>query len=344
MTLASTMPIIYSASDAAKWKVAVSPYLYQLSNLKLLFTGKLNFADFYYNTNPFVVGLLLSFILGNVLWGVSVWTKNTSQVDRLWLILPTAFSLHFLFYGLGYNIASRRLMIMAFLQTLWSARLTYNYYRKGGYNRGAEDYRWVRVRQIMPKWIYPLFHYFYIHIFQVLHLYLLASPTYIAMLAGNERAFGAWDWIALELFMFMFVLEMLADQQQWDYYEARNHYNVDKTVPPRFKYDLLSLGRGFNATGLFRWSRHPNFLAEQLIWLSFYLFGAIASESLLNWTIFAWLGLVGVFQGSTRLTEKMSCEKYPLYRVYQDKVGRFFPRLDGSHWDIVDDDASLKED
>ena len=37
------------------------------------------------------------------------------------------------------------------------ARLTYNYWRKGGYNIGSEDYRWEILRKHIPG---PLFFVF----------------------------------------------------------------------------------------------------------------------------------------------------------------------------------------
>ncbi|EPY50002.1 steroid oxidoreductase superfamily protein [Schizosaccharomyces cryophilus OY26] len=342
MTLISSLPTIYSASNSASWTMAVSPFLEQASNVKLLLSGNMGFREFYVETNPFVTGLILALMVGVFLWAVSVQTGNTSQVDRAWPILPTLFSVHFLLYGILFNIASRRLMIMVFLQLLWSIRLTYNYYRKGGYKRGAEDYRWLMVRNNIPSYLYPIVHFFYIHIFQVLHLYWLACPTYIAMLAANERPFGLLDCMALELFMFTFAVEILADQQQWDFYQARDLYRKNKELPPHLNFDLMTLAKGFNTSGLFKWSRHPNFLAEQIIWVVFYLFGAIASKTWINWTILGPLGLIAVFQGSTRLTETISSKKYPLYSLYSRKVGRFFPRLDGSHWELIDEDSSMK--
>ncbi|EPX71830.1 steroid oxidoreductase superfamily protein [Schizosaccharomyces octosporus yFS286] len=344
MTLLSTLPIIYSASNAASWSMAVSPFLEQASNVKLLLSGNIGFYEFYVDTNPFVSGLILAFMIGVFLWAVSVQTGNMSQVDRAWPILPAAFSVHFLIYGTLFNIASRRLMIMVFLQLLWSVRLTYNYYRKGGYKRGSEDYRWVTVRHNMPPYLYPIFHFLYIHIIQTLHLYWLACPTYIAMVAGNARSFGLLDCVALELFMFTFVVEIIADQQQWDFYQARELYNNNEEIPGHLNFELMTLAKGFNTNGLFKWSRHPNFLAEQVIWFVFYFFGALASKTWINWTILGPLGLVGVFQASTRLTEMISVKKYPLYSLYSQKVGRFFPRLDGSHWEPIDEDASLKTD
>jgi hypothetical protein len=46
-----------------------------------------------------------------------------------------------------------------------------------------------------------------------------------------------------------------------------------------------------------------------------------------NWTGLGAFGLLCIFQGSTWLTEKLSAQKYPEYKEYQRRVGRFIPRL-----------------
>ena len=39
-----------------------------------------------------------------------------------------------------------------------------------------------------------------------------------------------------------------------------------------------------------------------------------------------------LFQSSTWLTEKLSAEKYPEYKIYQQRVGKFLPKLTGPGW------------
>lgn len=48
-----------------------------------------------------------------------------------------------------------------------------------------------------------------------------------------------------------------------------------------------------------------------------------------------------MFAGSTPLTEYISAGKYPEYKVYQQKVGRFLPSVFGSYW-REDGESSLK--
>ena len=84
---------------------------------------------------------------------------------------------------------------------------------------------------------------------------------------------------------------------------------------------------GFLQTGLFAVSRHPNYLCEQSIWASLYLFSVAETGRYLNWTLTGALLLMLLFQGSGIFTEMISVEKYPKYREYQKKVPMYIPKL-----------------
>jgi steroid 5-alpha reductase family enzyme len=88
-----------------------------------------------------------------------------------------------------------------------------------------------------------------------------------------------------------------------------------------------SLKNGFISEGLWRYVRHPNFAAEQGIWISFYLFSAAASGELLNWTLAGSFLLVLLFLGSSEMTERISSSKYPAYAEYKKNVPKFIPRI-----------------
>ena len=112
-----------------------------------------------------------------------------------------------------------------------------------------------------------------------------------------------------------------------DFYEARNRYRETAKVPAGYHQE--DLDRGFNVTGMFAYSRHPNFAAEQAVWIALYLWAALLTKGFLNWTIGGVLCYLLLFQGSTWLTELISTRKYPEYTEYQKRVGRFIPRLPG---------------
>ena len=138
------------------------------------------------------------------------------------------------------------------------------------------------------------------------------------------------DTIFARSFILLVVVEYFADGQQWSYQTAKKSYQSTAKVPQG--YTRAQMDRGFNTTGLWRFSRHPNFLAEQTIWLTLYIWGAWASNTWLNWTVLGAVTYLGVFQGSTPITEAVTAGKYPEYKLYKARVGRFVRAL-GKGWD-----------
>jgi steroid 5-alpha reductase family enzyme len=84
---------------------------------------------------------------------------------------------------------------------------------------------------------------------------------------------------------------------------------------------------GFIRSGLWSVSRHPNYFAEQAIWLSMYVFSIASTGRFINWTMIGSLLLMLLFKGSADLSEGISAGKYPEYKKYQEKTPMFFPKL-----------------
>lgn len=87
------------------------------------------------------------------------------------------------------------------------------------------------------------------------------------------------------------------------------------------------MDRGFVVSGLWSWSRHPNFAAEQAIWVVLYQWGCWNTEVFFNWTAIGAAAYLVLFQASTWFTELITAKKYPEYEEYQQRVGKFLPKL-----------------
>ena len=55
----------------------------------------------------------------------------------------------------------------------------------------------------------------------------------------------------------------------------------------------------------------------------------MSTNVIYNWTSVGVISLMAVFQGSTWLTELITARKYPEYPVYQERVGKFLPKVFG---------------
>lgn len=250
---------------------------------------------------------------------------NYSQVDKLWSIIPGIYS-----WITFVSFPSARLLIMAILVTAWGLRLSFNFNRKRGYNiipwKGEEDYRWKIMREnplLKGRLRFGLFNLLFICFYQNLLILLFSSPLLIAA-KYQDRGITIID-VAAGIMMALFILgEALADNQQFRFQQEKKNAQKGDTIYTE------SLKKGFLAEGLWKYARHPNFAAEQAIWISFYFFGVAASGKWINLTIIGPLLLVLLFIGSSQLTESISSSKYPEYEVYRQVVPRFFPRM-GRH-------------
>jgi steroid 5-alpha reductase family enzyme len=243
-------------------------------------------------------------------WLASLLTGEHSWVDRIWSIIPVVYLAVF---AASAGFADARLDVMFALVALWGVRLTFNFARKGGYAPGGEDYRWKILRDRMPRWQFQLFNLFFITLYQNAILLLICLPAHTAL--EHPTSFGVLDAVATVLFLGLLVGETLADQQQWDFHRwKRAEVEAGREPRPRFLQ-----------TGLFRYSRHPNFFFEQAQWWVLYLFGAIAAGSPLRPTVLGAVLLTLLFVGSTRFTESISKSRYPEYAQYQETTSAVIP-------------------
>lgn len=117
-------------------------------------------------------------------------------------------------------------------------------------------------------------------------LYLVATPAYIILLASQLPTDIAPAWGVIDLafsrgLILVLIAETFADQQQWNFQSAKSAYQATGVVPPKFEKE--DLDRGFIVTGLWSFSRHPNFAAEQTIWVLVYMWSCYVADVTYSW-------------------------------------------------------------
>jgi len=250
-------------------------------------------------------------------WLLSLITRDTSWVDRAWSIVPVVYVWIFVAGAFAQGDGSVRVVLMGVLATLWGARLTFNFARKGGYT-GMEDYRWAILRKRMKPWQFQIFNVLFIIVYQMTLLVLITLPAAVA--AQNPTALTGWDALFVIAFLGFLFGETVADQQQWRFHQRKK--DAGGTLAP-----------GFATDGLFRFSRHPNFFFEQAQWWAFYAIGATAAVAggagilggALNPTIIGPALLTVLFIGSTIFTESITAGKYPAYAEYRRTTSMLIP-------------------
>lgn len=267
--------------------------------------------------NPLTLVLIVFGTVCAFCWIASLITKDTSWVDRLWSVVPAVYVWIFAIAGIAAGEDASRLVLMGILVTAWAVRLTFNFARRGGYT-GMEDYRWAILRARMKPWQFQLFNLFFIVLYQNALLVLITLPALVAW--QNPTPLNGWDIVFAVLFVAFLVGEFTADQEQWSFHQAKKRAGGH-------------LEPGFVTSGLFRFSRHPNYFFEQAQWWAFYAIGATAAVAsglglwggALNGTIVGPVLLTVLFIGSTIFTESISASKYPAYADYRRTTSMLVP-------------------
>ncbi len=265
------------------------------------------------------VSVLYCFVVGEI-------SGNNSQMDKLWSILPEVY-LWVIAIRSGLN---PRVLMMAIIATLWGIRLTFNFGRKGAYRlkfwEGEEDYRWAYLREntiLKNRILFFFFDLFFISIYQNVLILATCLPGVAVM--ESSVPFGGMDFVASCLMVFFLALETISDEQQWKFQST--------------KYKLLGEGKtlselpepyslGFNTKGVWAFMRHPNYLGEQGVWVSLYLFtvqAGVNTYGIFNWSIVGCMFLILLFLGSSTFGESITSGKYPQYKDYQSKVFKYLP-------------------
>ena len=289
------------------------------------------FSPFNLSTNQMDTLIILLIVCGSsalYCFVVGEISRNNSQMDKLWSILPIAYT-WIIAVKSGFN---PRQVIYAVLVTFWGIRLTINFARKGAYSikfwSGEEDYRWKVLREkkaFKNKFLWALFDLFFISIYQNALVLAICLPSLASM--DSTTTIGLFDYIAFGGAILFLLLETAADEQQMFFHtEKRRLLKEGKSLEELpSPYNL-----GFNTMGIWNYSRHPNYLGEQGFWLMLYLVvisSNVTTYGFFSWSIIGPLLLVFIFLGSSNLQEGISSKKYPEYATYVNRVSKYIPLI-----------------
>ncbi|MBI1424994.1 MAG: DUF1295 domain-containing protein [Gammaproteobacteria bacterium] len=246
----------------------------------------------------YIYGLAAMLLLAFATWIGSVVRKDVSIVDSIW-------SLMFLVGAAVYASAAPeyglRTQVILALLLLWALRLAlYLTWRNWG---EPEDRRYQAIRaRYQPH--FALKSLVIIFVFQAMLAWIISLPLWPALTHGNS--FNVLDGIAIVLWSGGMLFETIGDWQL-----------------ARFKADPANKGKVMDR-GLWRYTRHPNYFGECLIWWGFFLFalGSGAWWSVLSPLLMTWLLLK--FSGVVMLEQTIS-ERRPAYREYIARTNAFVP-------------------
>lgn len=249
--------------------------------------------------NPFLFAVLVSFAVNALFFAYAAARKTDVVTD---LSYSLSFALVSAALVVAYYAAGIVALLPAVLTIAWAARL--GSYLFSRIRRIKVDHRFDRMRDKPAE-----FAKFWI--LQAVAVPVILSPVVAAASsAARGRAFGFWEAAGTALWLAGFAVEWLADAQKSSY----------RRTP----------GATFIRTGLWSWSRHPNYFGESLLWWGLFV---LAVPALSGW---AWLSALGpafitfllLFVSGVPLLEKSADAKYgtdPDYAAYKARTSLFVP-------------------
>jgi steroid 5-alpha reductase family enzyme len=205
--------------------------------------------------DPIIVALAADVAATVVVFLFSVRFDNSSLYDPYWSVAPVPIAVYWAVGATEPANAGRMVAVFA-LVGLWAARLTYNWIRRW-HGLTDEDWRYVDIRRRSGRAYWPA-SFLGIHLFPTLVVFVGCLPLHPALTDG-ARPFGVLDAVAIVVTAAAIAIEGVADQQL---------RRFQQSGPPP----------GATLTsGLWGYSRHPNYFGEILFWWGVFLFGLAAA-------------------------------------------------------------------
>lgn len=249
------------------------------------------------------LGLAIIVMVG--VWLVSLRLRDVSIVDIVWGAAGALLALTSLLLTNG--ALPRRILITG-MTVIWGCRLAWHI---GTRKRGkGEDFRYAAMRAEGPE-SFPLRSLVTVFLFQAFLIWAISIPAQVAQLSTKPRGLTGLDFLGAGVWLLGFAFEAVSDRQL-----------------RQFLSDPANRG-GVMDRGLWRYSRHPNYFGDSMIWWGIFL---VAAATPGGWaTIFSPL-LMTLFlmkvSGVPMLEEALATRRQG-YREYMNRTSPFFPWLPG---------------
>lgn len=251
-----------------------------------------------------IYGITALIILGYMagLWIVSLVLKNSSIVDIFW---GAGFVLsNWVYFALTPDGFPARKWLIGILVTVWGLRLSlYILWRNWG---KLEDFRYRKWRdEEGARWWW--FSFFKVFLLQGFLMWIISAPLLAAQISPTPAKLTFLDLLAVPVWFIGFFFEAVGDWQM-----------------ARFKANPANKGKVLN-TGVWRYTRHPNYFGDAAQWWGYYLVAAAASGGF--WTIFSPLIMTTLLLrvSGVALLERMLKETKPQYKAYIETTSAFVP-------------------
>ena len=233
-------------------------------------------------------------------FAVALVQRSSWLIDPYWTLLPLLLAAFFLAQPLADPNWGRAWLSVSVL-LVWSARLTGNYFRREQLRFGLrEDWRYAKMRR--ERRFFWLEQFVVVQLTQHAMLVGLSLPFWA--IAFRPEALGVADAFCFFGAALGIAVAGVADNQ------LDRFMRDNRAREARGEQRVLLLD-----TGLWRYSRHPNYFGEQLFWWSIAGFGMVCDEP--------WVAIGAAFNSCilatvTFMTERRMCAEPGRSRLYAD--------------------------
>ena len=237
-----------------------------------------------------------------LIWMVGLFFQNSSIYDPYWSVAPSVI-IPLIAGHSGSLSVGVCLMIGVIL--FWGVRLTLNWAHTFE-NLDTQDWRYTKIKQGHPR-LWFVTNLFGIHLFPTLVVFLVMIPAIQFIVYAAKVNVGVI--LSMLLCIGAVLLQLVSDTQMRHF--RRDKRNVGKVMD----------------RGLWKYSRHPNYLGEIFMWWGIYFMALFSGVS-------PWIALVGplantlMFLGvSVPLMEDRLLGNKKGYAEYKTKTGMLLPKL-----------------
>jgi len=269
--------------------------------------------------HPILIAFVADVAATLVIYAFARYFKNASFYDAYWSLAPIAIAIFFLLAAACDACYERQVAVIA-LVSIWGLRLTYNWAR-GWRGLGHEDWRYAAMRAKHRRrfWLVELIG---IEMMPTLVVFLGCLSLYPAIAFGKNwcgdleafmgrpytgaNPWGILDCAAATITAAAILIETIADEQL---------RRFAKTAQPGQIMDK----------GLWKYSRHPNYLGEVAFWWGLYLF-ALAAKPSYWWMVVGPIIITALFLFvSVPMMDRRNLERRPGYAERMKKVSAIIP-------------------
>lgn len=250
--------------------------------------------------SPLVTALVADLVATVVIFLAGTIADNGSLYDAYWSVAPPLIAWYWLATAELSADGTRQALVMIVV-VVWAVRLTSNWARDWP-GLEHEDWRYTGLYERGSKHV---MRFMSVMLFPTLIVFVGLLPLRSALSEGRN-GIGVLDWLALVVGIAASIIEFVADDQMRRFARTKKPGEVMQT-------------------GLWRYSRHPNYFGELAFWVSLWLFG-LAADVGWWWTVVGPLAMLAMFLfASIPMLDDRSRERRPEFADYEARTSALVP-------------------